>query len=439
MTMDNDVASPTSIDGDVDEDDYAPFSSSTEVAAIAAVDLADIDSGNVAAVDASRDALHLADESEVDGTNAKSNERTMLREQTWLNIMYLSLFSIIGSSLRVFMGRIFGADCDLNVEGGQINDFLWPSSHTICITASGKTEQYGGALFIDLPANMLGSFIMGCNVGRLADWPAIPLLAYNHPLQSDKGLHMGITTGFCGSLTTLSSWNSQMVMMMNGNANPYLGSQVIAALFGYILGLQTSLVSFRAGRAFAAFVHAKRNPDHDSYGNEIRWRHYHNHLCWIIPVILLIVSGTLIAVYVAGDMYWDILYYRQVWIACILAPFGTLLRWKLSAWNGTLSFPLGTFLSNFMASIVSAAITALVNVESNDDGKANWKMPMMQAISLGFTGCLSTVSTFTKECVEIGERNPPYSKKQFMYSHGTLFTCCIAGLLVYSLISKFCI
>jgi len=438
MTIDDDVASPTSIDGNVGKDVYThSFASSTEVAAIADAALADSDS--VADVDASRDALHRTNESEEDGTNNKSNERNMLREQTWLNIMYLSLFSIIGSSLRVFMGRIFGGDCELNAEGGQINDFLWPSSHSICITASGKTEQYGGALFIDLPANMLGSFIMGCNVCHSMDWPAIPYLAYNHPLQYEKGLHMGITTGFCGSLTTLSSWNSQMVMMMNGNANPYLGSQVIAALLGYILGLQTSLVSFRAGRAFAEFVHAKRNPDHDSYGNEIRWRYYHYHLSWIIPMILLIISGTLIAVYVAGDMHWDIHYYRQLWIACILAPLGTLLRWKLSAWNGKFSFPLGTFLSNVMASIVSAAITALVNVESNDVGTANWEMPTMQAISLGFTGCLSTVSTFAKECVDIGERNPPYSKKQFLYSHGTLFTCCIAGFMVYSVISRFCI
>jgi fluoride ion exporter CrcB/FEX len=286
------------------------------------------------------------------------------------------------------MGRFFGGDCDLNGEGGQIDDFLWSSSHNICITASGKTEQYGGALFVDLPANMLGSFIMGYNVGYSVDWPSIPCLAYNHPLQFEKGLQIGITTGFCGSLTTLSSWNSQMVMMMNGNGNPYLGSQVLAALFGYILGLQTSLVSFRAGRALAAFVHAKRNPyifNHDLCKKDIRRLWYHDHLCWITPMILLIISGTLIAVYASGDMHWGIPYYRQVWIACILAPLGTLLRWKLSVLNRNFSFPLGTFLANFAACIISSAITSWVIVKSEDDSPDNWMIPTMQAISLGFT------------------------------------------------------
>ena len=369
--------------------------------------------------------------------------RTVVKELIWLNIFYLSLFSIAGGSLRIFMGRFFGGDCELDTEGGQIDDFLWPSSHKVCITASGKTQQYGGALFLDLPANMLGSFIMGYNVGHSADRPAIQCLAKNHPLQYEKEFHTGVTTGFCGSLTTLSSWNSQMVMMMNGNANPYLGSQVLAALFGYILGLQTSLVSFRAGRALAAFVTVKRNPsvfDHDlRNNNEIRWRRYHDHLYWIMPMILLIIGGTLIAVFAAGDVYWGIHYYRQVWIACILAPLGTLLRWKLSKWNGHSSFPLGTFVANFIASIISAAITAWVIVESRDvNATYNWELPTMQAISLGFTGCLSTVSTFAKECVEIGERNPPYSKSQLLYSHGTLFSCCAAGLIVYSLVARFC-
>ena len=368
--------------------------------------------------------------------------RTVVKELIWLNIFYLSLFSIAGGSLRIFMGRFFGGDCELDTEGGQIDDFLWPTSHKVCITASGKTQQYGGALFLDLPANMLGSFIMGYNVGHSADRPAIQCLAKNHPLQYEKEFHTGVTTGFCGSLTTLSSWNSQMVMMMNGNANPYLGSQVLSALFGYILGLQTSLVSFRAGRALAAFVTVKRNPSifgHDLCNNEIRWRRYHDHLYWIMPMILLIIGGTLIALFATGDVYWGIHYYRQVWIACILAPLGTLLRWKLSIWNGNSSFPLGTFLANFIASIISAAITAWVIVESRDvNATYNWELPTMQAISLGFTGCLSTVSTFAKECVEIGERNPPYSKSQLLYSHGTLFSCCAAGLIVYSLVARFC-
>ena len=76
----------------------------------------------------------------------------------WPAIVYLSIFSIIGVTTRSFIGRLFGGDCDS--IGDPIDDWLYPLSHQICITASGRTEQHGGALFIDLPENMLGSFIM---------------------------------------------------------------------------------------------------------------------------------------------------------------------------------------------------------------------------------------------------------------------------------------
>lgn len=138
-----------------------------------------------------------------------------------LHVVYLSLFTTVGVTMRAFMGRFFGGDCESNAMGHTIDDFLWPVSHKICITANGRTEQYGGALFIDLPANMFGSFIMGYYTGHSVDWPAMPCLSHDHPLQEEKGLHVGLKTALCGSLTTFSSWNSQMVLMMDGTASKF--------------------------------------------------------------------------------------------------------------------------------------------------------------------------------------------------------------------------
>ena len=67
-------------------------------------------------------------------------------------LFYLSIFSIIGSILRVFTARLFGLDC----EGLVADDVFHESFAKICVTATGLTEQTGGALFIDLPANMIG-------------------------------------------------------------------------------------------------------------------------------------------------------------------------------------------------------------------------------------------------------------------------------------------
>lgn len=352
-----------------------------------------------------------------------------------LHVMYLSLFSVLGVSMRWFMGRFFGGDCESNAQGNPINDFLWPLSHKICVTADGLTEQYGGALFIDLPANMFGSFLMGYFTGHNVDWPVMPCLSHAHPWQQDKGLHLGIRTALCGSFTTFSSWNSQMVLMMDGTANPYLGSQVLSALFGYILGYQAAASSFRAGRTLSAWVHSRRNPyifDSNLEKSDHREKRHYKHLGWLTPLIVFTLFALLICLYVAGDLYWGIAYYRQVWIACLACPIGTILRWKLGSYNGKFGYPTGTFLANLLASILSAGLTAWAIIESLDKGAQRWEIPAIKAVSLGVAGSLSTVSTFVKESVEMTEKNPHFDKKSFLYSHGTMVICCFAGLAIYS-------
>ena len=407
-----------------------------------------------------------------------------------LDVAYLSLFSVIGLTLRAYVGRFFGGDCEAAYASGgtHVDDFLWPVSRLVCVTSTGGTSQHGGALFIDLPANVLGCLIMGYFAPAVAattgggggggprdrddgcsssDSHAMPCLSRDHPWQMEGSLHLGVRTGLCGSLTTFSSWNTQMVQMMDGTANPILGSQIPAALFGYVLGLQTSLASYRAGRVLGACCsHAnrgRRNNPHVFDNNNTTTRpspspspspsptrrchnHRRHHLHWVTPAVLSIVVGTLIGLYVAGDAYWHVVpYYRELWIGSLFAPFGTLCRWKLGTMNGKFGvrgggerwFPCGTVLANFLGCAISAAFTAWVIARSEDEGAQQWEIPILNAMILGIAGCLSTVSTFAKECVELGDRYPPYDGKQFLYSHGTMLGCCLIGLLVYSPIVRF--
>lgn len=388
----------------------------------------------------------ITDEDDINTEPTANSNSSCCSNWNWSHILYLSLFSTIGVTMRAFMSRFFGGDCEANSLGDPINDWLWPVSHRICVTASGTTQQYGGALFLDLPANMFGSFIMGIMTSYSTSWPVMPCLAHDHPLQENKGLHVGIRTALCGTLTTFSSWNTQMILMMDGTANPYLGSQVLAAIFGYVLGLQASLVSFRAGRTISAWFHLRNNPHvfDDTRNKEgIQRSCHHDHLSWLTPLTICTVIGTLITMYILGDVLWGIPYYRQLWIACLVAPVGTITRWKLSTLNGKFScrgyfwFPTGTFLANFLGSILSALLSALQYIDSEHDTGSMWKIPTLSAISLGMAGSLSTVSTYAKESVEIAEKYPSYDKKAFMYSHGTMLVCCLAGLLVYSPIVRY--
>ena len=76
-------------------------------------------------------------------------------EEVVSQVFYISMFSVFGTVLRIYMGRLFGLDCQLKLAGESFNDFLVPFSSQICITSDGKNQP--GSLFVDLPANMLGS------------------------------------------------------------------------------------------------------------------------------------------------------------------------------------------------------------------------------------------------------------------------------------------
>ena len=286
---------------------------------------------------------------------------------------------------------------------------------------------------------------MGFLTGHAKDWPALPFLKYDHPLQYEDGLHLGLRTALCGSITTFSSWNAQMVLMMDGTGT-VLGSQVVAAIFGYVIGLQVAVASFRAGRTLASWFHLEVNPhvfeadvdmDIGDDDEKPKLKKRHQMTARILPSMLAI---AIFVLYLLGDFWWKINYYRTLWLSCLWGPFGTFLRWKLATLNGKLRidnwqwFPIGTFSSNVFASVVSCLINALFTAPIVEKSLAH---DMLVGIKLGFAGCLSTVSSMVKEMVEITDKNPHFDKKSFIYSYGTLISCCFIGLLVYCPIVRF--
>lgn len=77
--------------------------------------------------------------------------------QVLSHLLYISAFSVIGTTLRVYIGRLLGHDCVLSEHGiYELDDFFAEISTQVCVTSDGKLQR-GGALFVDLPANMIGS------------------------------------------------------------------------------------------------------------------------------------------------------------------------------------------------------------------------------------------------------------------------------------------
>lgn len=169
------------------------------------------------------------------------------------------------------LAQLFGEECKNPGTVGWLK-----ASSPLCVTADGTTEQVeGGIVFADLPANLLGCFFMGLMQDGTTLGLAIPLpVAWLSPLsgfQSMTAIHLAIKTGFCGSLTTFSSWNSDMIVLMFGSGYNR-SSQFMSALFGYLIGMETALGSYVFGTTVAKWLHRLVNPELASEADAMRDR-----------------------------------------------------------------------------------------------------------------------------------------------------------------------
>jgi CrcB protein len=173
---------------------------------------------------------------------------------------YMSLAAILGCLLRILLAQFFGEECKNPGTVGWLS-----AASPLCVTRDGETEQMGSIIFADLPANMLGSFLMGLlqdsqSLGLAVPTAPIAWLRPSHAFQGYTVLHLALRTGFCGSLTTFSSWIAEMTVMMVGEEATHRESQFWKALFGFLIGIQTALGSFMFGRTVAIWLNQWRNP-----------------------------------------------------------------------------------------------------------------------------------------------------------------------------------
>lgn len=128
--------------------------------------------------------------------------------------------------------------------------------------------------------------------------------------------------------------------------------------------------------------------------------------------------------------------YRTMLYAALLAPFGAILRWRLSKLNGKIPgafswLPIGTFIANITASIISAC---MVGVELKYYGMVGfWKLGSARAVKIGFAGSLSTVSTFISEVA--GFLKSPHPVRAYLYISLSLGFSCAFATIFYSLIT----
>lgn len=328
--------------------------------------------------------------------------RVFKEDSTASSMVHIALLSQIGAAGRILVGEWFGGNCSERISDGQLE---WIP----CVVSSGVSQNHSGALFKDLPANMLGCFLMGCLTSPLTLKTMYSEFTSKEDtaLVKHASLLVGLRTGLCGSLTTFASWKLQMIQMLLAGHGTQLKSQWLGVATGLILGLVTSLSALLIGQHFALFLITQKdkrkhtsNPSTESKTSDMSVEK--GSVILTLFALVVLVLGTALALIgvleLSGLNFW-----RKLCCSILLAPIGALLRWRLSSLNTTntsrreslLWLPIGTLLANLIASCISF-LSQGVEVRWNEDLGSNVKL-ILYALRSGLAGSFSTVSTWVVE------------------------------------------
>lgn len=309
----------------------------------------------------------------------------------------LAVFGILGVITRYLLQKLFGPGV-ANVT----------SNHTI--------------LYLDLPSNMIGSFLMG--------WFGV---VYKKDISNvSEHLAVAITTGYLGSLTTFSGWNQKMLELSAS------GHWVISSL-GFLIGLALVAVSIAFGietaKGFRLLLNRQNitKPENGTFMINFKVDSYRRQLTIMMIFLVILgvlwgVSGALVkAKFKRGGSA------AELWFACMVGPIGVWIRWFLARLNGHglgkdgLRFkwiPFGTLIANVSAACAMAALSTIKNAVNTRNCDT-----VVAGIQFGVMGCLSTVSTFAAEFNAMRKSSDPW--RAYAYAAITICVSFSFGILIY--------
>ncbi|XP_031098516.1 fluoride export protein 2-like isoform X2 [Ipomoea triloba] len=310
------------------------------------------------------------------------------------SLLFLAVFGILGVLLRYGLQKLFGPG-----HVGATSD-----------------QSY---MYLDLPSNV-GSFLMG--------WFGVVFKGEISKI-SDQ-LAMGLTTGFLGSLTTFSGWNQKMLEL---SVEGQWVFAVLGIIFGLFLVSHSIIFGIETAKGVRWIVRKTATSKNSSSESSWKMNSFKCHL--VVSAALLLILGALWSTCIALEAHE---FKRgnseaQLWLACLVGPFGVWIRWFLARLNGrglgksgSLKWvPFGTIIANVSAACVMAALATLKKAVKTKDCDT-----VVAGIQFGLLGCLSTVSTFVAEFHAMRESKYPW--RAYAYVLATILTSFIFGTLLYS-------
>ncbi|KAF9464491.1 CrcB-like protein-domain-containing protein [Collybia nuda] len=232
----------------------------------------------------------------------------------------------------------------------------------------------GGGIFSLAYAQAIGCLMMG-----------LTLRSKDSVSRFYPPLYTAITTGFCGSLTTFSGWELDVFEAWTNTARFHRSGfqNFIDGTGRTFFTLSISLASVAFGEQLAAGLSHRlpRIPPP-------------NHIVQITITVLSIAS------YLAVFPAYFLLptnFRHQATAALLFAFPGTLTRYLLSVHLNTLvkALPFGTFTANSAGTALLGGFTVLKNISHSPLSPGICSI--LQGLSDGYCGCLTTVSTFAVE------------------------------------------
>lgn len=240
-------------------------------------------------------------------------------------------------------------------------------------------------------------------------------------------LYIGLTTGFCGSFTSFSSFMRDAFLALSNSSTTFSSSSdsfVVpdpARSGGYSFeAVLAVLISEIAISLFGLYIGGHLALALDSVCPTIPHALYSKVLdrlavlvglgCWIGAIIMSILPPDRPGGPASGpSSTWSTETWRgKILFAIVLAPAGCILRFYVSMLlnSRVASFPLGTFSVNVFGTALEAAFYALQHVGLPVGvGGGRLGCQILQGAMDGFCGCLTTVSTWVAELSALSHRH----------------------------------
>ncbi|KAL8744243.1 MAG: hypothetical protein Q9190_003487 [Brigantiaea leucoxantha] len=238
-------------------------------------------------------------------------------------------------------------------------------------------------------------------------------------------LYVGLTTGFCGSFTSFSSFvRDAYLALANSNSPPHRngGYSFLALLAVIITTVGLSLGALVAGTHLAIAAEPVTPPIPTLFTRKIidRTVVFLAWGCWLGAVFMSVwppdrPGGSI------GRTSWD----QETWrgnavYALVFAPVGCVLRFYASFYlNGRfISFPIGTFAVNVAGTMLEGMFYDVQHVPLG--GRVGCQV--LQGLQDGLCGCLTTVSTWVAELKAL--------KLRHAYVYGIISVAAGLGVMV---------